>query len=146
MDRKGFTLVELLITLAIIGILAGVAAVTYIGTIKRGARMEATTNIEALYLLENKYFDDNGEYISLGTCGHDIDNIAEIQEALPDFRPGDPETLNYSYCIQANIDVNGNTQIPCFRVSAFGNSNTSVKCDVFRIDCNNRQSYTESCP
>jgi len=147
MNQRGFTLVELLITLAIIGILAGVAAVAYIGSIKRGQRMEATTNIEALYLLENKYFDDNGDYTpSIGTCDHDEDNISAIQAYLPDFRPGNTDSLYYSYCIEKDRNVNGGFQNPCFRISAYGNSNTSVKCDVFRIDCNNNQKYEESCP
>jgi len=147
MNQRGFTLVELLITLAILGILAAVAAVSYIGSTKKGQRLEATTNLESLYLLENKYFDDNGEYTpSIGICDHNEDNIAAIQALLPDFRPGDSDSLSYSYCIQQNININGSAQTPCFRISAYGNSNTSVKCDVFRIDCNNRQSYTESCP
>lgn len=140
MKNRGITLMELLIVLAIISILAFIGVPAYIGQQKRAARTEAFTNLEALRLLEEQYFADNGTYTgNLGTCGKDKDNIGAIQGVLKGFKPG--TGLNFSYCIEANIDINGNAQTPCFRASAFGNTGTRVDGEVYRIDCNNKRNF-----
>jgi prepilin-type N-terminal cleavage/methylation domain-containing protein len=139
-NNRGITLIELIIVVAIIGILAVIAIPAYIGQQKRAARAEAFTNLESLRLLEEQFFAENATYTaSLGTCAADNDNIATIQAVLPGFQPG--SGLNFSYCIEQNIDYDGNAQDPCFRASAFGNSNTRVAGEVFRIDCNNRKDF-----
>ncbi|MEW6214095.1 MAG: prepilin-type N-terminal cleavage/methylation domain-containing protein [Nitrospirota bacterium] len=140
MNNRGITLIELIIIVTIIGILAAIAIPAYIGQQTRAARTEASSNLEALRLLEEQFFSERGVYTaSLGTCAADNDNIAAIQAVLPGFRPG--TGLNYSYCIQQNIDLNGNALTPCFRASAFGNTGTRVAGDIFRIDCNNNKNF-----
>jgi type IV pilus assembly protein PilE len=141
---KGVTLLELIIVVAIIGILAVIAIPGYIGYQQNAVRTEAFSNLEALRLLEEQFFAENNRYtITLGNCAADQPgNVAIIQNgggdttnALPNFRPG--AGGSFSYCIQQNIDSNGNAQNPCFRASAFGNANTRVAGEVIRIDCNN---------
>lgn len=151
MNKRGFTLIELLITIAIIGILASVAVTAYVGTTKKATRSEAYTNLESLRLLEEQFFADNADYTTSANtvCAKDQpNNVTYIQEggsspnpsnALPGFKPGD--NTNFSYCIEHDIDLNGNAQVPCFRASAYGNSNTRVDGDVFRIDCNNNRNF-----
>lgn len=138
--RRGITLIELLTVLAIISILALVAIPAYLGQQKRAARAEAFTNLETLRLLEEQFFAENAEYTdSIGTCAADNDNITAIQNVLPGFQPG--SGLSYSYCIEQDIDLDGNAQTPCFRASAFGNTGTRVAGDIFRIDCNNNKNF-----
>lgn len=140
MKNKGLTLIELLIVIAIIGILAMIAVPTYLGQQKRAARTEAFTNLETLRLLEEQSFSENATYTApLGACAANNDNIALIQAALPGFRPG--TGVNFSYCIEQNIDFNGAAQTPCYRASAFGNTGTRVANDVFRVDCNNNKNF-----
>jgi len=138
--NRGVTIIELLIVIGIIGILAAIAIPGYIGQQKRAARAEAYTNLESLRLLEEQYFAENAAYTaSLGTCAAGNDNVATIQGTLPGFQPG--SGLSFSYCIEQNIDYDGNTQTPCFRASAFGNTGTRVAGEVFRIDCNNEKNF-----
>ncbi|NWF51817.1 MAG: prepilin-type N-terminal cleavage/methylation domain-containing protein [Nitrospirae bacterium] len=140
MKGKGFSLIELIIVITIIGILAAIAIPAYVGQQKRAARTEAYTNLETLRLLEEQFFAESATYTaSLGACAADNDNIALIQAVLPGFRPG--TGMNFSYCIEQNIDLNGNAQTPCFRASAFGNTGTRVEGDTFRIDCNNNRNF-----
>ena len=69
MDKKGVTLIELIIVVAIIGILAMIAVPAYIGQQKNAARTEAYGNLQNLRLLEEQFFAENGRYtITLGTC------------------------------------------------------------------------------
>jgi prepilin-type N-terminal cleavage/methylation domain-containing protein len=146
-NKKGFTLIELLIVVGIIGILAVIAIPGYVGYQRRAVRAEAFSNLPALRLLEEQFFAENNRYtVSLGNCAPDNQgNVATIQTGggdptneLPNFRPG--AGGSFSYCIEQNIDVNGAAQIPCFRASAFGNTNTRVTGEILRIDCNNEMS------
>lgn len=149
MNKKGFTLTELLIVLAIISILAMISVPAYVGQQKRATRAEASANLENLRLLEEQFFAENGGYtITLGTCAADNPgNVATIQtgggdatNALPGYRPGNG--TSYSYCIEQDVDLNGNaTATPCFRASAFGNAGTRVTGDIFMIDCNNNRNF-----
>lgn len=149
MDEKGFTLTELIIVIAIIGILAVIAIPAYLGQQKSATRVEAFSSLESLRLLEEQFFAENARYtVTLGTCAaNNPGNVAQIQQggAAPDptnalrgFRPG---SGSFSYCIQQNIDLAGAAQTPCFRASAFGNTGTRVSGEIYRIDCNNNRNF-----
>jgi type IV pilus assembly protein PilE len=140
MNKKGITLIELLIVVAIIGILAMIAIPGYIGQQKRAARTEAYSNLQNLRLLEEQFFAENGDYTAAtGTCAADNDNAAAIQAVLPGFKPG--SGLSFSYCIEHDIKLDGTAQTPCFRARAFGNTGSRVASDTFAIDCNNNRDF-----
>jgi len=144
MNKKGYTLIELLIVIGIIGILAAIAIPGYIGQQRRATRTEAYTNLENLRLLEEQFFAENGRYsASKGTCAaNNPNNVTLIRtgvDPLARFLPGN--SLSFSYCIENDLTLNGVAQSNCFRASAFGNTDTRVDLDVFRIDCNNNRNF-----
>lgn len=163
--NKGFTLIELMIVVSIIGILSATAIMAYIGQQRRAAQLEAKTNLMNLRLLEEQFFAENGRYTkSLGTTGADqpgniniiITGGGDDKEALRGFRPG--STLSFSYVIETGIDIAGTANAQCFRATAQGNATayrysgadygafvsaggSRVQGDRYRIDCNNTRDF-----
>lgn len=66
----GFTLIELMVTVAILGILASVALPSYGEFITRSKLMEAHTKLADLNGKQVNYWSNNNSYVSTGTtCG-----------------------------------------------------------------------------
>jgi prepilin-type N-terminal cleavage/methylation domain-containing protein len=156
MNKRGVTLLELLIVIGIIGILAMAATAAYIGVMKKAARSDAYANLESLRLLEEQFFSENATYTapSLGAAGNTFAirdaNLGVIQAVLPGFQPG--SETNFSYRIIQNValtpppiavpwDGATQNQDPCFIAVAEGILNTRVAGDIFAIDCNNNRNF-----
>lgn len=61
-NNLGFTLIEIMIAMAILGILAAIAVPAYNGYITTAKMSEAHNNLAALRLAEEEYFLDNNDY------------------------------------------------------------------------------------
>jgi len=66
-QSQGFTLIEVMITVAIIGILAAVALPSYRDYILRGQLVDATNLLAAGRANMERYFQDNRTYAAVGT-------------------------------------------------------------------------------
>ena len=73
--HTGFTLIELMVTVAIIAILAAVALPSYTAYITRSKLAEATSNLLAMRTKMEQYYQDNRSYV--GAC------VAGTVAALP---------------------------------------------------------------
>jgi type IV pilus assembly protein PilA len=62
---KGFTLIELMIVVAIIGILAAIAIPNFIKFQARAKQSEAKANMKAMFTAEKAYFQEKDRYSSL---------------------------------------------------------------------------------
>lgn len=65
---NGFTLIELMITVAIIAILASVALPSYSDYVRRGKIAEATTTLADMRVKLEQSFQDNRTYASAPVC------------------------------------------------------------------------------
>ncbi len=68
-SHTGFTLVELMITIAVIGILAAIALPSYRDYVIRGKIPQATNDLSSMRVSMEQYFQDNRTYLGACTAG-----------------------------------------------------------------------------
>ena len=153
MDKKGLTLIELLIVIAIIGILAMIAIPGYVGQQRNAARTEAHSNLQNLRLLLEQYYAENACYYMTGgpppVCTNvaNLTGVANIQTFLPGFRPTDlatdptEERLHFSYSITTNSTGPGGGTASYAIATATGKAGKRVPGEVFTIDSNNARNF-----
>ncbi len=109
--QKGFTIVELLIVIVVIGILAALVLNTFSGVQKRARDSERQTDINSLSTQLEVYYNDNGGYPALSQIdtgteattlfkGMDAEAISapgQTGESLLDVYSATPNKDQYSY-------------------------------------------------
>ena len=113
-DRRcsGFSLIEVMIVVVIIGILAALAYPTLEGSLQRTRQTEARTNLSALYTAQKIYFATNRTYAS------SFDDL-DVQ-----FETGGD--VVYSYTLTATATS--------FVATATGNLDDDAALDTWSID------------
>lgn len=71
-NKKGFTLIELMIVVAIIGILAAIAIPSFLKYQARSRQSESKVNLKGIFTSETAYFAENSVYTALNTVGFAI--------------------------------------------------------------------------
>ena len=123
--RRGFTLIELMITVAIVGILARIALPSYLDYVKRGKLVEAFNGLTSFSLALGQYYQDSRSYASAcGTTG-----VAQLPQATP----------NFTYSCS-------NLSATTYTVTATGNTGTAVAGFVFTVDQNGTHQTTGAAP
>ena len=66
---SGFTLVELMVVMAIVAILASIALPAYTKYVQRGDVVEATQGLSQFRVQMEQFYQDNGNYGAAPACG-----------------------------------------------------------------------------
>jgi prepilin-type N-terminal cleavage/methylation domain-containing protein len=126
---RGFTLIELALTVAIMGILAATALSLFSLQQLRAKRTEAMTNVEAIAKLERGYFGENGTYPTATPTPPGAPG--DKQNWDPTGVPFSFEVVGFEangsvfYVYDVNSAAGGGCTCPsgaCFTVSAYGDS------------------------
>ena len=112
-QESGFTIVELLIVIVVIGILAALVLNTFQGVQARARDTERTTDVNALHTQYEVYFNDQGYYPTYAVAADAVNFPGLDTEALNDpnnngLQNGAVPAVNstdHSYYYQANNPV-----------------------------------------
>jgi len=125
MRKKGFTLIEIMIVIALIGILSAIAIPLYVGYTDRAKAVEAQEQLMTLASIEEDYFNTYRKYTS------DADTLTKFYGAE---LGGEGTTKNYSILVTTK---NNSTQYEatayiCYkkRGSACGSGSQDMTCKV----------------
>jgi len=110
MRRRGFTLLEVLIVVIIIGILASIALPQYTATIEKSKSAEAATNVGSIRMALDRYWYQNGS-ITTTISNLDIDDPNNVTNKLYTYSIADDGTTATTrvYTVTATRTSGGNT-------------------------------------
>lgn len=114
---KGFTIVELLIVIVVIGILATLVIVTFSGIQQKGRNSQRQTDINAIASHVEAFYATKGYYPSMADL-----NSATVRAA--DFKGLDPEALKDPKATSA--DIAATTSATAYSYVGAGCTNTAV--------------------
>jgi type IV pilus assembly protein PilE len=140
---KGFTLIEVMITVAIVAILAAVALPAYGDYIRRGQLPEAFAGMSDLRVKMEQYYQDNRSY-GTATCA---------DASTPAWASGTPPALTYAGSQFFNFTCEVLNGGQGFRITAngvtgaraYGHTYTIDHANTRRTTQYNRSTVTASC-
>jgi type IV pilus assembly protein PilE len=108
----GFTLIELMIAVAIIGILAAVAVPQYTNYVTRSRLADASTGLATMRAQMERYFQDNRTYDNTGTFVTPCKNTTVAARTFGNFVIGCTGTLNAT---QFTLEAVGSGPVNSFK-------------------------------
>ena len=124
--QNGYTLTELIITVGLIGILAGIAIPSYNGYMKISKHGTAMQNAEQLALFLDNFFYENGTYIAGSYVpGGDVLTLPNALGWRPE---GDKDKFSYNIAPCAGGGIN-----ECYTITVTHLNDISVQETVTKL-------------
>ncbi|MDD9304601.1 MAG: prepilin-type N-terminal cleavage/methylation domain-containing protein [Desulfobacter sp.] len=123
-NKKGFTLIELMIVVAIIGILAAIAIPNFMSYQCKAKQSEAKSNLGDIRKTQEAYYAEKDAYAALGTVGWSLKGGAA--SGRYDYTMNSANSTGFV----AQADATLSTQADQWRIDSTGSlTNTANACD-----------------
>jgi type IV pilus assembly protein PilE len=133
-SQSGFTLIELMITVAIVAILAGIAYPSYRDQVRRSNRAEARSALLQVQVAQEKFFLQNNRYAGAATAAG---SVTELNNAPTTVSPGVPGLGIPSVTPRGHYTITlvrpTNTEFTA-RATATGSQASDTACAVLTIN------------
>jgi type IV pilus assembly protein PilE len=128
--QRGVTLLELMIVVAVVGIISAIATASYRQYLIRTNRTDATSQLLRIQVAEEKYFLQNGQQYATDTA-----TMAALVTATPPGLGISTPSPGGFYTLSVAPRVAGNTSTFLATATAIGSQlSDSVICRTFSID------------
>ena len=100
--KKGFTLLEIIVVLVIVGLLAALAVPNFLSSMRQTEMQAVENNLRAIVGKEQKHYEDNGSYYSSPTTGTCLAIFNSINQNLSLSMSTDTVTDGFVYsCVSS---------------------------------------------
>lgn len=96
MNRRGFTLIEILVAIAIVGVIFGIIISSAAGIQRAGRNAQRKTDLRTMQAALQQYYADQQKFPLTITSGSPIENSDGSRKYLKSV-PTDPQGVNYNY-------------------------------------------------
>lgn len=125
--QSGFTIVELLIVIVVIGILAGLVVTTFTGIQQKARNTERQTDIKAIHGQVEAYYAQNGKYPTRA-------NLNDSTWRSTNMKGLDKEALRDPKDATANYTLAATPAASIYAYAVFASDGTTA-CDNTTTDC-----------
>lgn len=126
--NKGFSLIELVVAIAIVGIIAAIAIPSYQGSMRKAIRSDAKAALMDVAARQERFFTENNSYtVTLSNLGYTGSNSPEGYYSLTAVA-GPTGSITTSFTASASLIASGNDS----------------SCSLFRLSSNGAKSATSS--
>lgn len=99
MKKNGFSLIEVMVVVALIGVLAAIALPSYTSYITRSARTECRSALMQVMQQQERYYTQQNVYLAFAST----DNNVPMRQFSGDSRTASACTIGASACAGANL-------------------------------------------
>ena len=130
---SGFSLIELLVVVAIVGVLSAIATVTYSGYVSASKKKSTEGIMQLVALAQLEYYSENNDYHFSDSCG--VPNATSSMEINQELFDHSEDTPNLVIPIKTDDAGQQSSELGWFICTASANSGASFIVRAIKGDC-----------